>query len=81
MNEVAAEKNSTLIFPLPIELMRLVDTVRADVERQTRPDSSRSRRPRCGAGLAATALCSVVVIDKPLSSRHEGRRSSRDPDA
>src|SRR5919106_1588028 len=28
MNEVAAEKNSTLIFPLPIELMRLVDTLR-----------------------------------------------------
>jgi hypothetical protein len=25
---VSAERNSTLIFPLPIELMRLVDTMR-----------------------------------------------------
>jgi regulator of protease activity HflC (stomatin/prohibitin superfamily) len=30
MAEVSAERNSTLIFPLPIELMRLVDTMRAD---------------------------------------------------
>jgi regulator of protease activity HflC (stomatin/prohibitin superfamily) len=29
MAEVSAERNSTLIFPLPIELMRLVDTLRA----------------------------------------------------
>jgi regulator of protease activity HflC (stomatin/prohibitin superfamily) len=29
MAEVSAERNSTLIFPLPIELMRLVDTMRA----------------------------------------------------
>jgi regulator of protease activity HflC (stomatin/prohibitin superfamily) len=27
MAEVSAERNSTLIFPLPIELMRLVDTL------------------------------------------------------
>jgi hypothetical protein len=25
--EVASERNSTLIFPLPVELLRLVDTV------------------------------------------------------
>jgi len=31
MIEVAGEQNSTLIFPLPVELMRLVDTVRAAV--------------------------------------------------
>jgi hypothetical protein len=30
MNEVAAERNSTLIFPLPIELLRLVDTLRGN---------------------------------------------------
>jgi hypothetical protein len=28
MAEVSAERNSTLIFPLPIELFRLVDTLR-----------------------------------------------------
>jgi hypothetical protein len=27
MAEVSSERNSTLIFPLPIELMRLVDTL------------------------------------------------------
>jgi hypothetical protein len=27
MAEVATERNSTLIFPLPIELMRLVDAL------------------------------------------------------
>ena len=30
MAEVSAERNSTLIFPLPIELMRLVDTMRGN---------------------------------------------------
>jgi regulator of protease activity HflC (stomatin/prohibitin superfamily) len=29
MAEVSAERNSTLIFPLPVELMRLADTMRA----------------------------------------------------
>ena len=29
MAEVSAERNSTLIFPLPIDLLRLVDTMRA----------------------------------------------------
>jgi regulator of protease activity HflC (stomatin/prohibitin superfamily) len=29
MAEVSAERNSTLIFPLPIELLRLVDTLAA----------------------------------------------------
>jgi hypothetical protein len=28
MSEVASERNSTLIFPLPIELLRLVDAAR-----------------------------------------------------
>jgi hypothetical protein len=27
MAEVSAERNSTLIFPLPVELLRLVDTL------------------------------------------------------
>lgn len=30
MAEVASERNSTLIFPLPVELLRLVDTSRLD---------------------------------------------------
>ena len=29
MNEVAAEQNSTLIFPLPMELLRVLDPGRA----------------------------------------------------
>jgi regulator of protease activity HflC (stomatin/prohibitin superfamily) len=31
MSEVASERNSTLIFPLPIELLRLVDTLRTTI--------------------------------------------------
>ena len=34
MAEVATERNSTLIFPLPIELMRLVDAVRTKLDQQ-----------------------------------------------
>jgi len=34
MAEVATERNSTLIFPLPIELMRLVDSVRSSLDQQ-----------------------------------------------
>jgi hypothetical protein len=30
MAEVSAERNSTLIFPLPVELLRLVDTLRGN---------------------------------------------------
>ncbi|HEV3505409.1 MAG TPA: SPFH domain-containing protein, partial [Actinomycetes bacterium] len=38
MAEVSAERNSTLIFPLPIELMRLVDTMRGSaVVREPEP--------------------------------------------
>ena len=33
MAEVASEKNSTLIFPIPIELLRLMDTARVALER------------------------------------------------
>jgi regulator of protease activity HflC (stomatin/prohibitin superfamily) len=35
MAEVATERNSTLIFPLPIELMRLVDTLRGRLDQQS----------------------------------------------
>jgi regulator of protease activity HflC (stomatin/prohibitin superfamily) len=31
MSEVSAERNSTLIFPLPIDLLRLVDTLRGSI--------------------------------------------------
>jgi regulator of protease activity HflC (stomatin/prohibitin superfamily) len=37
MAEVSAERNSTLIFPLPIELMRLVDTLRGNGQPPVRP--------------------------------------------
>lgn len=36
MTEVAAEKNSTLIFPLPVELLRLVDAVSQGLKREQR---------------------------------------------
>jgi regulator of protease activity HflC (stomatin/prohibitin superfamily) len=32
MAEVSAERNSTLIFPLPVELLRLVDTLRGNAQ-------------------------------------------------
>jgi hypothetical protein len=32
MTEVAAEQNSTLIFPLPMELLRVLDTMRTTGE-------------------------------------------------
>ncbi|HZA79995.1 MAG TPA: SPFH domain-containing protein, partial [Actinomycetes bacterium] len=44
MAEVSAERNSTLIFPLPIELLRLVDTMRGNgqpVGSSPRPESSK----------------------------------------
>ncbi len=34
MTEVAAERNSTLIFPLPVEIIRLVDTLRSAIEQR-----------------------------------------------
>lgn len=37
MAEVATERNSTLIFPLPVELLRLVDTLRVRAEPDTSP--------------------------------------------
>jgi regulator of protease activity HflC (stomatin/prohibitin superfamily) len=42
MSEVASERNSTLIFPIPVELMRLVDSAREAIE-SYRPD--RGDRP------------------------------------
>ncbi|MBW3669582.1 MAG: slipin family protein [Actinobacteria bacterium] len=38
MAEVASEKNSTLIFPIPIELLRLMDTARGALERSGHGD-------------------------------------------
>jgi regulator of protease activity HflC (stomatin/prohibitin superfamily) len=37
MAEVSAERNSTLIFPLPIELLRLVDTLRGNGQAPASP--------------------------------------------
>jgi hypothetical protein len=37
MAEVSAERNSTLIFPLPVELMRLVDTLAGNSQPPTGP--------------------------------------------
>jgi regulator of protease activity HflC (stomatin/prohibitin superfamily) len=44
MSEVSAERNSTLIFPLPIELFRLVDTLRGNGQPAV------SRRPTAEGG-------------------------------
>jgi regulator of protease activity HflC (stomatin/prohibitin superfamily) len=41
MAEVSAERNSTLIFPLPIELLRLVDTMRGNGQPTSGPDPAR----------------------------------------
>jgi SPFH domain / Band 7 family len=44
MAEVSAERNSTLIFPLPVELLRLVDTMRSNGQpagSSARPESSK----------------------------------------
>ncbi|HZD38753.1 MAG TPA: slipin family protein [Actinomycetes bacterium] len=52
MAEVSAERNSTLIFPLPMEILRLVDTLRgiaqpaaAQPAGATQPDGGRSASP------------------------------------
>lgn len=37
MTEVSAERNSTLIFPLPMEVLRLVDTLRGTLTGNGQP--------------------------------------------
>src|SRR6266511_3925283 len=46
MAEVSAERNSTLIFPLPIELLRLVDTLRGNGQ-PTGGSRMRAASPSC----------------------------------
>jgi hypothetical protein len=60
MVEVAAEKNSTLIFPIPVELLRLIDamTPRSDA------------RPASGAPTAPVAP--TAISDAPTSESTEG---------
>jgi regulator of protease activity HflC (stomatin/prohibitin superfamily) len=54
MTEVSAERNSTLIFPLPIELMRLVDTMRGNGQPVgSSPRAEASERPTTTAASAA----------------------------
>jgi hypothetical protein len=54
MAEVSAERNSTLIFPLPIELMRLVDTMRGNGQPVgSSPKVEASERPTTTAASAA----------------------------
>jgi len=54
MAEVSAERNSTLIFPLPIELMRLVDTMRGNGQPVgSSPRAQASERPTTTAASAA----------------------------
>ncbi|MGC9540551.1 slipin family protein [Streptomyces sp. UG1] len=36
MAEISSDRNSTLIFPLPMEILRLVDTLRPDIEERLR---------------------------------------------
>jgi regulator of protease activity HflC (stomatin/prohibitin superfamily) len=51
MAEVSAERNSTLIFPLPIELLRLVDTLRGNGQPVggSRPTTMGGERPATSA--------------------------------
>jgi regulator of protease activity HflC (stomatin/prohibitin superfamily) len=55
MAEVSAERNSTLIFPLPIELIRLVDTMRGNGQplAGSSPRVEASERPTTTAASAA----------------------------
>ncbi len=46
MAEVSAERNSTLIFPLPMEILRLVDTLRGVAQ----PPGGQSPAPAGGQG-------------------------------
>jgi regulator of protease activity HflC (stomatin/prohibitin superfamily) len=48
MSEIAGDRNSTLIFPLPMEVLRLVDTLNARV----RGDGEASRAPSPSLGSA-----------------------------
>ena len=50
MAEVSAERNSTLIFPLPIEVLRLVDSLRGNGQPAGIP-----RRPAEGGASPATS--------------------------
>jgi regulator of protease activity HflC (stomatin/prohibitin superfamily) len=45
MTEISSERNSTLIFPLPMELLRLVDTLRPQQDAQPVPPTVVSDRP------------------------------------
>jgi regulator of protease activity HflC (stomatin/prohibitin superfamily) len=56
MAEVSAERNSTLIFPLPIELLRLVDTLRGIPQPpiSPRPTMQGGQGPATGAPPAAS---------------------------
>jgi regulator of protease activity HflC (stomatin/prohibitin superfamily) len=59
MAEVSAERNSTLIFPLPIELLRLVDTMRGVGQPTGGPGPGRvpadTDRPATTTGASETA--------------------------
>ena len=45
MTEVASERNSTLIFPLPMDLFRLVDTLRPYLTQATGRETTAKRDP------------------------------------
>jgi regulator of protease activity HflC (stomatin/prohibitin superfamily) len=48
MTEVASERNSTLIFPLPVELLRLVDTLNNRLDRDNGPRPTVAAEPARG---------------------------------
>ena len=75
--EVAAEKNSTLVLPIPVELLRFL-------ERSTPTDSERADPPITDAASEPPQLDGPKVpddpgslrLDEPLAQTHSGGSSS-----
>ena len=66
--EVAAEKNSTLVLPFPVELLRFLERVTPQV----------SERPVEASELTAPRVpddARGLELDQPLAGRHSGRHS------
>jgi regulator of protease activity HflC (stomatin/prohibitin superfamily) len=60
--EVAAEKNSTLVLPFPVELLRFL-------ERSTPPDTSTAAAPADAAAEIRPTLVNGVVQPSPIADR------------
>ena len=77
--EVAAEKNSTLVLPFPVELLRFLE--RATPQGDERRDNAATTSLAPNGETRELAVPTVpddargVAIDEPLAGRHSGRNS------